>query len=75
MVHFEKEGYKPVEVQVTNQMAGGGGVAMAGNILLGGLIGAAVDAGMGATRELVPNPVRVTLEPAADAGELPVAGD
>jgi hypothetical protein len=36
---------------------------MAGNVLVGGLIGVAVDAGSGATQELVPNPLNVTLEP------------
>lgn len=36
---------------------------MAGNILFGGLIGAAVDAGSGATKELKPNPLNVRLVP------------
>lgn len=35
---------------------------MAGNVVFGGLIGAGVDAGTGAMLELVPNPVKVTLE-------------
>ena len=34
---------------------------MAGNVLVGGLIGAAVDASTGAMKSLVPNPVAVTL--------------
>ena len=44
-------------------MAGAGAAGMAGNIVLGGLIGAAVDAGTGATKQLKPNPVKVTLVP------------
>ena len=39
-----------------------GSAGMAGNVILGGLIGAAVDANNGATQDLVPNPLRVTLE-------------
>jgi hypothetical protein len=34
---------------------------MAGNVLLGGVIGAGVDAATGATKQLKPNPVQVTL--------------
>ncbi len=63
VVHIEKPGYEPVEVQVTNQVAGAGAAGMAGNVILGGLIGAAVDAGSGAMLELVPNPVKVRLVP------------
>lgn len=48
-------------VRVTNKLADGGAAGMAGNIVFGGLIGAAVDANNGATRDLTPNPVNVTL--------------
>lgn len=57
-----KEGCKPQQVRVTNRVASGGGAAMAGNIIAGGVIGAAVDAGSGAMLELVPNPLNVALE-------------
>ena len=57
-----KAGCRPQQLRVTNRVASGGGAAMAGNVLVGGLIGAAVDAGSGATLELVPNPLNVTLE-------------
>ncbi|HQE84499.1 MAG TPA: PEGA domain-containing protein [Candidatus Hydrogenedentes bacterium] len=60
-VTIEKEGYQPVTVQVSSQIAGAGAAGMAGNIILGGLIGAAVDAGSGATRQLKPNPISVKL--------------
>lgn len=63
-VTVTKEGYKTWTGQVTHQMSGGGGAGMAGNIILGGLIGAAVDASSGAMMELVPNPLSVSLEPA-----------
>ena len=37
-------------------------LAFAGNLLLGGLIGAGVDSYTGAAREFKPNPLKVTLE-------------
>ena len=43
-------------------MAASGGAALAGNVLVGGIIGLGVDAATGASKELTPNPVRVTLE-------------
>jgi hypothetical protein len=47
---------------------------MAGNIVLGGLIGAAVDAGSGAMKELKPNPIVVKLVPLeTEAVEAPRA--
>lgn len=61
VVTITKEGYEKVDVNVTPQVAGAGSAGMAGNILLGGLIGAAVDAGTGAMYDLKPNPVKVTL--------------
>lgn len=63
-VFIEKPGYESTHVSVISQVAGGGAAGMAGNVFLGGLIGAAVDAGTGATKELVPNPLEVTLNPA-----------
>lgn len=57
-----KDGYKSLDIIVTNKVAGGGGAAMAGNVLVGGLIGAGVDASSGAMLDLTPNPVNVTLE-------------
>ena len=63
VVTIEKEGYETIRVQVSSQVAGGGAAGMAGNIFLGGLIGAAVDAGTGATLQLKPNPIQVELVP------------
>lgn len=57
-----KEGCKHQQIRVTNKVAGDGGAAMAGNVLVGGLIGAGVDASTGAMLDLVPNPVNVALE-------------
>ena len=59
---ISKEGYKTATVVVTNKVAGGGGAAMAGNVLVGGIIGAGVDVSTGAMLDLTPNPAVVTLE-------------
>ena len=61
-VLVSKENCKPQQIRVTNRVSGSGGAAMAGNVLVGGIIGAGVDASTGAMLELVPNPVEVGLE-------------
>ena len=62
IVEIDKKGYEPVEVHVQPHIEGGGAAGMAGNVIFGGLIGAAVDAGTGAMYGLTPNPVRVDLQ-------------
>jgi hypothetical protein len=59
-----KPGYKPATVQVTHKTAGAGAAGMAGNVLVGGVIGLGVDMYTGASQDLTPNPVTVKLEPA-----------
>lgn len=66
-VTVSKEGYGTTTHSVTHRTAGGGSAGMAGNVILGGLIGAAVDANSGATQDLVPNPLIVHLERIAAA--------
>jgi hypothetical protein len=61
-VTITKPGYRTWTGNVTHTTAGGGAAGMAGNVLLGGIIGGVVDANSGATQELTPNPLRVTLE-------------
>jgi hypothetical protein len=58
-----KPGYRTAEAYVTNRVSGGGGAAMAGNVLIGGVVGAGVDVGTGAMLDLTPNPVVFELEP------------
>tara|TARA_Y100000758_G_scaffold267722_1_gene208403 strand:- start:269 stop:649 length:381 start_codon:yes stop_codon:yes gene_type:complete len=62
VVSVSKEGYKMITANVVSQIAGAGGAALAGNVVLGGLIGAGVDSTTGATNELVPNPLHLVLE-------------
>ena len=61
-VTITKPGYKTVNTRVTHQTAGAGAAGMAGNVLVGGLIGVGVDAISGATQELKPNPLVIKLE-------------
>jgi len=61
VVTIRRDGYESIEVHVIPQITGAGAAGMAGNALIGGLIGAAVDAGSGAMKDLKPNPVKVTL--------------
>ncbi len=75
-VTVSKPGFKSSTHEVTHQAAGAGAAGMAGNVLLGGLIGAAIDANSGATQQLTPNPLRVTLDAEAApalAAAAPVA--
>jgi hypothetical protein len=64
-VSFAKQGYEPEVVQLTKEIPGTGAAGFAGNILAGGLIGMGVDAATGAAQDHKPNPVIVTLRPAA----------
>lgn len=57
------DGYHEHVSQVTHQMSGAGGAGLAGNVLVGGLIGRGVDAYTGSSQELVPNPLVVKLTP------------
>jgi hypothetical protein len=62
-VTVTKPGYAPQTVTVESKAGGTGATAMAGNVVLGGLVGMGVDAGTGAYNSLYPNPVVVHLGP------------
>ena len=62
-VRAELAGYEPAEVHVRSTLSGAGMGATAGNVLVGGLVGAVVDGASGATLTHKPNPVIVTLKP------------
>ncbi len=64
LVTVSKPGFVPQTVTVQSKIGGTGGTAMAGNALIGGVIGLGVDAGTGAYNSLYPNPVAVHLVPA-----------
>lgn len=64
-VTFAKPGYRPELVPVRTKVVGSGAAGMAGNVLLGGVIGIGVDAATGAALDHFPNPVSATLVPDA----------
>lgn len=67
-VTVSKPGYVSQTVHVRSHAAGAGVAEMtAGNFLLGGVIGAGVDAASGATNDLEPNPLKVKLVPVGQA--------
>jgi hypothetical protein len=77
-VEICKKGYELVNTLVLSEISGAGGTAMAGNVIFGGLIGAGVDAGTGAMRDLRPNPLKVELiaaEPGCEAPSFPAVPD
>jgi hypothetical protein len=61
-VTITKDGYKTYHGKVTHQTASAGAAGMAGNVLVGGLIGVGIDAATGSTQELKPNPLVIKLE-------------
>ncbi len=58
ILKLEKEGYEPATVEIKHVLSG----AVAGNILLGGLIGWGVDAASGSQNRLIPETVHVSLK-------------
>jgi hypothetical protein len=62
-VTVSKAGYVPQTVNVESKVSATGGTAMAGNVIVGGPIGVAVDSISGAYNSLYPNPVSVRLMP------------
>lgn len=65
---FAKPGYAPRDVQVTTKVSGGGAAGFVGNALIGGAIGAGVDAYNGSALDHDPNPVVTELRPAGSGG-------
>jgi hypothetical protein len=66
-LEFSKDGYKSSTVMLKKTING----MLAGNILIGGLIGTGVDAVSGANNKLIPERVDVTLEEGQGYSEVP----
>ncbi|MEL8056302.1 MAG: translation initiation factor 2 [Pseudomonadota bacterium] len=60
-VTFELDGYKSVEGLLEPKLSGDGAAGMAGNVLIGGIVGAAIDGSTGAMNDLKPNPMVAIL--------------
>lgn len=61
-VTVTKQGCTTRRANVTHRTAGAGAAGVAGNVLVGGIVGLGVDAATGASQELVPNPLNITLD-------------
>lgn len=70
-VTISKEGYETSVHSIVSEVSSGGTTGMIGNVLVGGIIGAAVDATSGAMNDFTPNPLIVTLTPLN--GSVPAA--
>jgi hypothetical protein len=66
-------GYKDFNMHIVNAMSGEGAAGLAGNVLIGGVIGVGVDALTGASLDLKPNPLVVDLAPLDSAEESRIA--
>jgi len=62
-ISFALDGHKPVSAKLSSRVSGDGSAGFLGNALLGGPIGAAVDAGTGAAQDLTPIPMIAHLAP------------
>jgi len=60
--HCKQARYKPVKVLVSPHFSRNGGIALAGNVIVGGLIGMGVDVASGAINDLTPNDLDLKLE-------------
>jgi hypothetical protein len=60
---------------VTSGVSNGGAAGMAGNVILGGLIGAVVDGASGAMNDLRPNPLQVAMVPQGGSAPAPAAAE
>ncbi|MCQ0989664.1 translation initiation factor 2 [Jiella marina] len=62
-VTASKAGYQTEVVEVRTKVSGGGATSMAGNVLIGGVVGVGIDAANGSMLDHYPNPVNIELEP------------
>ena len=60
-VSISKDGYEPQSAVVQSSVNGGGAAGMAGNVLVGGFIGAGVDVASGAMHDHAPNPLHFNM--------------
>ena len=66
-IEISKEGYKTATIMIKRTFNG----MATGNLLLGGIIGAGVDAASGATSKLIPERIDVMLEEGQGYSEVP----
>lgn len=72
IVTFSKPGYETQTVKLGRELVGGG-MASAGNVIIGGGIGLVTDIGTGANMDHKPNPLKVVLVPVRQPATVPLA--
>lgn len=70
-VTMTKDGFESQTVRVRTRVAGAGAAGVAGNVLLGGVIGVGVDMATGAALDHDPNPVFVDFEAPENTSRTP----
>lgn len=70
-IDFERDGYEPAYVLVQSRTGG----AVAGNLLLGGLVGGLVDSSNGASNHLHPRPLHLRMVPVGSGGGAELLDD
>ena len=63
VAYAKKPGYRPGSIEIHTKVRGGGAAGLAGNVLVGGVIGIGVDAATGAALDHYPNPAHIQLQP------------
>ena len=72
-VSVSLDGYVTQEHEIDSRVSSGGAAGMAGNLLIGGVIGGVVDASSGAMNDLTPNPLIVRLLTPAEQAAADIA--
>lgn len=66
-----KSGYRAERAHVASHLSKTGSAMIAGNAVLGGVVGAGTDVALGSNRDLRPDPMHVALEPEAPGCQQP----
>ena len=69
IIQIDKEGFHKEYINLTS---GWNGVIL-GNVVVGGIVGGAIDIGTGAAYQLYPNKINVNLRPLSEASFIPSA--
>lgn len=70
-----KPGYQSATAEVESKISAGGGVAAAGNVLLGGIVGGVVDGTNGSLNSFFPSALQFKLEPVTGAAPAVTGGN
>ena len=61
--YAEKPGYEKGSIDIKTKVSGKGATGMAGNVLVGGIVGIGIDSATGAALDHYPNPAHIILKP------------